>query len=141
MRIAFASDHAGVGLKDQLAAHAQRLGHEVLDLGTNGTDSVDYPDYGRRCAEAVAGGEAERGIVVCGTGIGISMAANKVPGVRCALVHDVTTARMARLHNDANMLAIGARVVGPQVADDCLVAFVETAFEGGRHQRRVEKIG
>ncbi|MFW5680566.1 MAG: ribose 5-phosphate isomerase B [Pseudomonadota bacterium] len=141
MLIAFASDHAGVGLKEQLAAHAQRLGHEVLDLGTNGTDSVDYPDYGRRCAEAVATGAAERGVVVCGTGIGISMAANKVPGVRCALVHDVTTARMARLHNDANMLAIGARVVGPQVADDCLVAFVETAFEGGRHQRRVEKIG
>ncbi|TVQ37240.1 MAG: ribose 5-phosphate isomerase B [Geminicoccaceae bacterium] len=141
MRIAFASDHAGVGLKDQLAAHARQLGHEVVDLGTNGADSVDYPDYGRRCAEAVALAEVDRGVVVCGTGIGISMAANKVAGVRCALVHDVTTARMARLHNDANMLAIGARVVGPQVADDCLVAFIETAFEGGRHQRRVEKIG
>lgn len=141
MRIAFAADHAGVGLKDQLVAHARALGHEALDLGTNGKDSVDYPDYGRRCAEAVATGAAARGVVVCGTGIGIAMAANKVPGVRCALVHDVTTARMARLHNDANMLAIGARIVGPQVADDCLVAFIDTDFEGGRHQRRVDKIG
>ncbi len=141
MRIAFAADHAGVGLKDQLVAQAQGLGHEVVDLGTHGTTSVDYPDFGRRCAEAVAEGTVDRGVVVCGTGIGIAMAANKVPSVRCALVHDVTTARMARLHNDANMMALGARIVGSQVADDCLMAFVETAFEGGRHQARVDKIG
>ncbi len=141
MRIAFAADHAGVGLKDRLAAAARAAGHEVVDLGTRGDDSVDYPDFGRACALAVAAGEAERGVVVCGTGIGISIAANRVAGVRCALAHDVTTARLARLHNDANLLALGARIVGPEVADDCLLTFLATAFEGGRHQRRVAKLG
>ncbi|MEO1089954.1 MAG: ribose 5-phosphate isomerase B [Pseudomonadota bacterium] len=141
MRLAFAADHAGVGLKDQLAAAATAAGHEVVDLGTHGAERVDYPQFGRRCAEVVAAGQADRGVVVCGTGIGISIAANKVAGIRCALAHDVTTARMSRLHNDANMLALGARVVGPQVADDCLQAFLDTPFEAGRHTRRTDMLG
>lgn len=141
MRLAFAADHAGADLKTTLAEHARAAGHEIVDLGTHGPESVDYPDFGQRCAATVAGGEVERGIVVCGTGIGIAIAANRVPGARCAVVHDVTTARLARSHNDANLLAIGARVVGAQVAVDCLMAFLDTTFEGGRHQRRVAKLG
>lgn len=141
MRIALAADHAGAGLKDSLRQLCADLGHTVTDLGADGSISVDYPDYGRKLAETVAGGEADAGIVVCGSGIGISIAANRVAGVRAALCHDVTTARMARLHNDANVLALGARMVGPQVAEDCVRAFLTTEFEGGRHQRRVEKLG
>ena len=141
MRIAFASDHAGVDLKARLRDRAAEAGHEVVDLGTLESASVDYPDFGRRCGEAVAAGEVARGVVVCGTGIGIAIAANKIAGVRCAVVHDVTTTRLARAHNDANMIALGARIVGPEIADDCLVAFLETPFEGGRHARRVAKLG
>lgn len=141
MHVAFASDHAGAALKDRLRSVCAELGHRVTDLGTDGSESVDYPDFGRRLAEAVVAGDAEMGVVVCGTGIGISIAANRVAGARAALCHDVTTARMARLHNKANVLALGARVVGMQVAEECLLAFLETPFEGGRHQRRVDKLG
>lgn len=141
MRLALAADHAGAPLKDQLRDLAHEAGHEVVDLGTDGAESVDYPDFGRSCAERVVAGEVDRGVVVCGTGIGIAMAANRVPGARCAVVHDVTTARLARSHNDANVMALGARVVGAQVAVDCMMAFLDTPFEGGRHQRRVAKLG
>jgi ribose 5-phosphate isomerase B len=141
MRIAVGSDHAGYGLKAVLAAHLDDGGHDVLDLGTGDPDvSVDYPRYGAAVGEAVAGGRAEMGVCVCGTGIGISMAANKVRGVRAALVHDVTTARLAREHNDANVVCLGGRTTGPLVAVEALDAFVATAYLGGRHQRRIDEI-
>lgn len=140
-RIAVASDHAGYALKEVLKAELERLGHAVLDLGTDGPESVDYPDFGLAAAEAIAAGEARLGVVVCGTGIGISIAANRVPAVRAALCHDVTTAKLCREHNDANVLALGARIVGEEVAKDCLRAFLETDFAGGRHVRRVDKLG
>ncbi len=139
--VAIASDHAGFDLKSVLLSTLREQGHTVLDLGTdNATDSVDYPDYGRAVAEAVASNQATIGVVVCGTGIGISIAANRVSGCRAALCHDVTTARLARRHNDANVIALGARVLGPAVAGECLEAFLETPFEGGRHQRRLDKL-
>ncbi len=142
MRIAIAADHAGYPLKAALAADLVAAGHRLVDLGTNDPDmSVDYPDFGRRCAEAVAGGEAERGVVVCGSGIGISIAANRVPGARCALVHDHLSARLAREHNDANMIALGARLIGVETARDALSAFLSTPFAGGRHAARVAKLG
>ncbi|MDF1736368.1 MAG: ribose 5-phosphate isomerase B [Minwuia sp.] len=140
-RIALASDHAGFELKEALRDELKGLGHDVLDLGTDSLDSVDYPDFGRKAAEAVAAGEAEAGVIVCGTGIGISIAANRVPGARTALCHDITTARLSREHNDANILALGARVIGTETARDCVRAFLETPFAGGRHQRRVDKLG
>src|SRR5687767_9187298 len=118
MRIAFAADHAGFALKDKLREWAAELGHDVVDLGTNGTASVDYPDFGAACGRAVAAGEADRGVVVCGTGLGVAMAAGKVPGVRAATCHDHFTAEMARRHNDANVLAVGGRVLGDGVARD-----------------------
>jgi ribose 5-phosphate isomerase B len=140
--IAIASDHAGPSLKDSLKAELERRGFTVLDLGTHGDASVDYPDYGRAVGEAVASGEADRGVVVCGTGIGISIAANRIAGIRAAVCHDVTSARLARQHNDANVLALGVRMIGAEVALDCLDAFVTTEFDGGeRHQRRIEKLG
>jgi ribose 5-phosphate isomerase B len=139
--VAIASDHAGFDLKSILAETLRNRGLTVLDLGAgNATDSVDYPDFGRGAAEIVAGGKADLGVIVCGSGIGISIAANRVPGCRAALCHDVTTARLSRQHNDANVLALGARITGPGVAQDCLEAFLETPFEGGRHQRRIEKL-
>jgi len=141
MRVAFAADHAGAELKDRLVAHARTADHEIVDLGTHGRDSVDYPDFGRRLAELVVAGEVDRGVLVCGTGIGISIAANRVAGARCAVVQDVTTTRLARSHNDANVMALGARIVGEHVAVDCLMAFLTTDFEGGRHERRVAKLG
>jgi ribose 5-phosphate isomerase B len=135
------SDHAGLALKRLLADYLRAIGDEITDLGTDDEASVDYPDYGdkvgRRVAEA--GGDT-RGLVVCGSGIGISIAANKVPGVRAALVHDAFTAQAARAHNDANVIALGARVVGPGVAEQALRVFRDTPFEGGRHSRRVDKI-
>jgi len=140
-RIALASDHAGFELKEALRDELKGLGHDVLDLGTSSLDSVDYPDFGRKAAEAVAAGEATAGVVVCGTGIGISIAANRVPGARTALCHDTTTARLSREHNDANILALGARVIGTETARDCVRTFLETPFAGGRHQRRVDKLG
>jgi ribose 5-phosphate isomerase B len=135
------SDHAGLPLKDALAKVLRGWGDEVEDLGTKDEASVDYPDFGAAVGNAVAkaGGDT-RGLIVCGTGIGISIAANKVPGVRAALVHDAFTAEMARKHNDANVVALGARVVGPGVAEGALRTFRDTAFEGGRHARRVAKI-
>jgi ribose 5-phosphate isomerase B len=133
--VALAADHAGFALKEELRAELDRAGVEYIDLGTNSLDSVDYPDFGRAVADAVAEGRAN-------TGIGISIAANRVAGVRAAVCHDATTARLAREHNDANVLALGARIVGGEVAKDCLHAFLSTPFDGGeRHQRRVEKLG
>lgn len=140
--IAIAADHAGYDLKSKLAEELRASGYEVLDLGTgDATTSVDYPDFGKAVAEAVAGGKAEAGVVVCGTGIGISIAANRHPGIRAALCHDETSARLCREHNDANVLALGARLIGEVVAKDCLHTFLKTEFAGDRHTRRVEKLG
>lgn len=139
--IVIASDHAGVDLKAMMGADLAGMGLIVQDLGTATTDSVDYPDYGHAVGAAVAEGRAKAGVVICGTGIGISIAANRHVGTRAALVHDEMTARMARQHNDANVLAIGARVVAPDEARRLLKIFFETPFEGGRHARRVEKLG
>jgi ribose 5-phosphate isomerase B len=139
-RIALAADHAGYQLKDLLKADLEALGHDVTDLGTNGPESVDYPDFGFRLAEWIAAGEAEVGVAICGTGIGISIAANRNRAVRAALCHDVSTARLAREHNDANVLALGSRVIGEETARDCLKAFLETEFGGGRHAGRVAKL-
>jgi ribose 5-phosphate isomerase B len=138
--IAVASDHAGFDLKEILKRDLQEAGLEVLDLGTNSTQSVDYPDYGTAMADAVASGKAERGVLVCGTGIGISMAANRNPKVRAALVHDVTSARLSRLHNDANVVAFGQRLIGTETAREALRVFLGTEFEGGRHANRVAKL-
>lgn len=139
-RIAIACDHAGVGLKRTLVAALQDAGHDVLDLGTDGTESVDYPDYAAALAAALADGRAGRGVLICGTGIGIAIAANRNPALRCAVVHDVTSAQLSRRHNDANVIALGARLVGEAVALDCLKAFLDTDFEGGRHARRIAKL-
>ena len=140
--IAIASDHAGPSLKDIFKAKLEERGYTVLDLGTHGAESVDYPDYGKAVGDAVASGEADRGIVICGTGIGISIAANRIPGVRAAVCHDVTSTKLAREHNDANVMALGVRVIGPEVALDCLDAFFATEFSGGeRHVRRIGKLG
>jgi ribose 5-phosphate isomerase B len=140
MKVALAADHAGWKLKDRLKARAEELGHEVLDLGTHGPESVDYPELGAACGRAVAEGRADRGVVVCGSGLGIAMAAGKVPGVRAATCHDHFTAEMGRRHNDANVMALGARVVGEGVALDALDTFLSTPFEGGRHERRVGQL-
>jgi len=140
MRIALSADHAGYELKDQLAAWLGEAGHDVIDLGTNGPESVDYPDYGARLAKAVASGEAERGIAVCGSGIGIAIAVNRNPGCRCARVDDPLSAKLAREHNDANVLALGARLIGADMARACVAAFLGTDFSGGRHQRRVDML-
>jgi ribose 5-phosphate isomerase B len=140
MRIAIASDHAAVALKAELAAWLRESGHEVMDLGTDGADSVDYPDYGYILATAVATGEAERGIALCGSGIGISIAVNRHPHARCALVAEPVSAGLAREHNDANVLALGSRLVGADMARACVAAFLATAFAGGRHAARVEKL-
>ncbi len=139
--IAIAADHGGFALKELIAQNLRERGHDVLDLGTHDEQSVDYPDYGRSLAEALGNGRAQRGVIVCGTGIGISIAANRYAHVRAAVCHDVSTARLARQHNDANVLAMGARVTGPAVALDCLEVFLQTKFEGGRHARRVDKLG
>jgi ribose 5-phosphate isomerase B len=138
--IALAADHAGFPLKEIMADELSVLGYAVLDLGTNGTASVDYADFGHAAAVAVLDGRAALAMICCGTGLGISMAANKYPGIRAALCHDATTARLARDHNDANILALGARVVGTEVARDCLRAFLATPFGGARHAGRVAKI-
>lgn len=138
--IAIASDHAGVEAKETLKAALADAGFEICDLGTDGSDSVDYPDYADALTSAIGDGRAERGVLVCGTGIGMSIAANRKPFIRAALCHGVTDARMARLHNDANVLVVGARTMGIETAKDCLEAFLTTPFEGGRHQRRVDKM-
>jgi len=140
MRIALASDHAGFALKDELAAWLRDSGNVVIDLGTNGPDSVDYPEFGARLANAVAAGDADRGIAVCGSGIGISIAVNRNPHCRCARVDDPLSARLAREHNDANVLALGARLIGSDMARACVTEFLGTDFAGGRHQRRVDQL-
>ena len=138
--IVMASDHAGYELKELLKGDLQAAGHDVLDLGVNSTASVDYPDYGRALAEAIRDGRAGRGVLVCGTGIGMAIAANREPAVRAAVVHDATSARLTRLHNDANVMALGARLIGTEVARDCLRVFLDTPFDGGRHTGRVAKL-
>lgn len=139
-RIAVASDHAGVGLKSVVAETLGELGYEVLDLGTDGPESVDYPDFADKLAAALEAGGAVRGVLVCGTGIGISIAANRHRHVRAARCCNATDARLSREHNDANVLVLGARTIGPETAKDCVRTFMQTAFEGGRHQRRVDKM-
>jgi len=140
MKIALACDHGGLNLKNSIIKELTSHGYEVVDFGTNTTDSCDYPDFALPAAEAVASGECEKGIVVCSTGIGVSIVANKVPGVRCAHCHDTYCAEFTRLHNDANMLALGEKVVGVGYALKIVNTFLNTEFEGGRHQRRVDKI-
>ena len=140
MRIALAADHAGYLLKDELVRWLGEQGHDVTDLGTNGPESVDYPEYGRKLAQAVARGEAERGIAVCGSGIGISIAVNREPRCRCARVDDPLSAQLSREHNDSNVLALGARLIGSDMAKACVAAFLATDFAGGRHQRRVDQL-
>lgn len=139
--VALASDHAGFELKTALKAELEEMGHSVLDLGTDGPASVDYPDFGAAAGKALAEGRAPIGVIVCGTGIGISIAANRHPGVRAALCHDATSARLAREHNDANILALGSRIIGSEVAKECLRVFLATDFAAGRHTSRVEKLG
>ena len=139
--VAIACDHAGFQLKSKLKEQLLTKGIEVIDLGTDSEDSVDYPDFGFAMAKALSDDRAETGVLVCGSGIGISMAANRHPDVRAALVHDALGARMSRLHNDANVICFGGRMIGEEVAMDCLNIFLETDFEGGRHARRVGKLG
>ena len=138
--IAVASDHAGFDLKEILKRDLQEAGHEVLDLGTNSTASVDYPDFGKAMGDAIASGKAERGVLVCGSGIGISIAANRNPSVRAVLAHDVTSARLSREHNDANVIAFGQRLIGVEVAREALKVFLDTEWAGGRHAGRVAKL-
>ena len=140
LRIAIASDHAAVDMKAALADYLRAAGHDVIDLGPDGVASVDYPDYGYKLAQAVASGAAERGVALCGSGIGISIAANRHPACRAALVSEPLSARLAREHNDANVIAMGARIIGLEMAKACLDAFLSTAFGGDRHLRRVEKL-
>ncbi|MFQ5464767.1 MAG: ribose 5-phosphate isomerase B [Thermodesulfobacteriota bacterium] len=138
--IAIASDHAGREIKDEIKYYLEEAGVEVIDMGVNSDKSVDYPDYGMPVAEKVSRGQVPAGVLVCGTGIGMSILANKYRGVRAALVNDIYTARMAREHNDANILVIGGRVVGKGLAREIVRTWLETGFEGGRHQRRLDKI-
>jgi ribose 5-phosphate isomerase B len=140
MRIAIASDHAAIALKSELASWLAEAGHEVADLGPETTASVDYPDYGYKLANHVAAGHAERGIALCGSGIGISIAVNRNPAVRCALVSEPLSAKLSREHNNANVIALGARLTGIDMAKACVEAFLATDFAGDRHVRRVEKL-
>lgn len=140
MRIALASDHAALALKAALGAWLREAGHDVQDLGPHDEASVDYPDYGYTLAAAIADGTAERGVALCGSGIGISMAVNRNPAARCALVSEPLSASLAREHNDANVIAMGARLIGFEMAKACLMAFLSTDFGGARHQRRVDKL-
>ncbi|WP_347548399.1 ribose 5-phosphate isomerase B [Pseudalkalibacillus hwajinpoensis] len=140
MKVAIGADHAGVNIKGDIINVIKELGMEVIDLGCDCNDSVDYPDYAIPVAEKVATGEADRGILICGTGIGMSIAANKVNGIRCALVHDLFSAKATRQHNDTNVLAMGERVIGPGLAVEIARVWLETEYEAGRHARRVGKI-
>jgi ribose 5-phosphate isomerase B len=140
MKISMGCDHGGFALKEHIKTYLEGQGHTVLDCGTNSTDSCDYPLFGKAAAEAVADGRCERGIVICTTGIGISITANKVKGIRCALCSDPLSAEMTRRHNDANMLAMGAGMIGKNMAERIVDTFLSTEFEGGRHQRRVDLI-
>ncbi len=138
--VAVAADHGGYELKSVLLPELRALGFDVLDLGTNGPEAVDYPDFAEKVAAAVEAGKARFGLLICGTGIGMSIAANRHRKVRAALCHDVTTARLARQHNDANVMTLGGRMIGSETAKDCLKTFLSTPFEGGRHARRVAKL-
>jgi ribose 5-phosphate isomerase B len=140
VRIAVGSDHAGFYLKEELAEHLRGLGHDIVDCGAYSTDRVDYPDFGAAVGRSIRDGGADLGLCVCGSGIGIAMAANKIEGIRAATVWDVTSARLTREHNDANVICIGERLVGPQFAIDCVDAWLGAIFEGGRHVGRVAKI-
>lgn len=140
MIIAMGSDHAGYNLKEEIKAYLLEKGHTVKDCGTDSTESCDYPAFGRAAAEVVREEEAERAIVICGSGIGISIAANKVPGIRCALCSEPLSAELSRRHNNANALAMGARLIGSDMAKRIVDVFLSTEFEGGRHQRRIDKI-
>ena len=140
MKIAISSDHGGNNLRKEILGLLDELQISYEDFGPKSSDSVDYPDYAKPVAEAVANGKADRGILICGTGIGMSIAANKIKGIRCALVHDVFSAKATRCHNDSNVLAMGERVIGPGLAREIVKTWLNTDFEGGRHTRRVEKI-
>ncbi|WP_349408831.1 ribose 5-phosphate isomerase B [Pseudalkalibacillus sp. SCS-8] len=140
MKVAIGSDHAGYKIKEDIKEVMDEIGVEYEDVGCNCEDSVDYPDYALPVAEKVSKGEADRGILICGTGIGMSITANKVKGVRCALVHDLFSAKVTRLHNDSNVLAMGERIIGPGLAKEIAKVWLQTEFEGGRHERRVNKI-
>ena len=140
LRVAVGSDHAGFSIKEAIKKYLENAGYAIDDQGTSSEDSVDYPDFGKAVGERVASKQADLGIAVCGSGIGISIAANKVPGIRAALAHDVDTAQLAREHNDANVLALGARIVTPATALEMVQTFLNTPFAGGRHQRRLDKI-
>ncbi len=141
MKIAVACDHGGLHLKNAVIAYVKKLGHEVIDFGTYTTESCDYPDFAQKASESVASGECARGILVCSSGIGVSIVANKIPGIRCAHCHDLYCAKYTRLHNDANMIAFGEKVVGEGMMQELVSTFLTTEFEGGeRHERRVAKI-
>ncbi len=140
MKIALGNDHAGTTMRPVVIEELKKAGHDILDFGTDGVESVDYPDYARKVAEAVACGQADRGVLVCGTGIGMAIAANKVPGIRAAVCTDAYGARMARQHNDANVLATRAREIDPDRVREVVRVFMSESFEGGRHQRRIDKI-
>lgn len=141
MKVAIGSDHGGLDLKEAVISVLKELGHELVDMGAYDRNSVDYPDFAEKVGAAVVAGEVEQGVLICGTGIGMSIAANKMQGVRAALCNEIFSARMARAHNNANILCLGARVVGPGVAQEIVRAYFTGAFEGGRHATRVEKIG
>ena len=140
MKIAIGCDHGGIVLKDAVTSTLEALGAEVVDLGTNSTDSVDYPTYGLKVAEAVASGQCDAGVVMCGTGIGISISANKVPGIRCAVVTNTYMAKLTKNHNNANIISLGGRVITPDEAKDIVTAWYTAEYEGGRHQRRLDMI-
>lgn len=140
MKIAIGNDHAALELKNHIVDYLVKEGHEVVNFGTDTPASTDYPIYGARVAHAVANGECECGVVICGTGIGISISANKVKGIRCALCSEPVSAKLTRQHNDANVLAMGARIIGPAMAEEIVHTFLTTEFEGGRHSRRVDLI-
>jgi len=139
-KIAVGCDHAGFALKTELLGYLEELGYQTLDLGTHSSERVDYPDYGAAVGQAVSEGKADLGLLVCGSGIGIGMAANKISGIRAATVHDVTSAHLAREHNNANIICFGERLIGPEIARESLVAFLNAEFQGGRHAGRVQKI-
>ena len=140
MRLALAADHGGFGLKEAVKGWLLEWGHEVIDMGTYSTESVDYSDYVGPAAALVSKGEVDRAVVLCGTGIGASMVAGKYPGVRAALCHNIYTAKMSRLHNDSNVLALGGRILGEDLAKEMVKVWLDTSFEGGRHKRRLEKL-
>ena len=140
MKIVIANDHAATDLKMEVMAYIESLGHEVVNIGTDTNESCNYPEYGEKAANMVAKGEVDLGVLICGTGVGISLAANKVKGIRCGVCSDTATARLIRAHNNANMISMGARIVGSELAKDIVKAFLETEFMGGRHALRVDMI-